>query len=432
MKKSIIIIISLIIYLPIFSQGTISFYTANGVKKVSTIKCGEFDNLKIKFTVPSYVKNYDKVELILYRSVNDQSRGIIRWVGKGDVASMASNPKMEKWLLRPGKQDGDFFYGRTAVNDWDLCGLPRKRGMKNMKVQVKMIAYTKTGTKKYWDDWDKAYKYKPIYTSGKTVASGSLTIVQLPAMTGYQSKNGVVSIEKVVDNLEDEQLIGTNEGDRESSFLNKLNGATSSNFELFKAVQTQKSGKGFAVFNVLFITDDQVKNQVQQLLGQIPSDLDTYGELKRDLLQLFVYSTNPHRFSKTFFEWPEIISAMFCPFIDPGEIKKQTGNFFSNMSYWSKKKVGDYEFDYLKVPDAYGQGDSYKFDKRTLKFTSNDVVPADIEVYAIKRGKYNVFIFATYDDYNYNNVFAKSKDPSKAKGQTEFIEKTFATLKFLK
>jgi|GEM_PF-4849373 len=61
MKKFFITIIGIAVTAFVFGQGTIGFYTSNGTKQVTKIKCGEFDNIKVKLNVPSTVKSYDRV-----------------------------------------------------------------------------------------------------------------------------------------------------------------------------------------------------------------------------------------------------------------------------------------------------------------------------------------------------------------------------------
>ena len=198
-----------------------------------------------------------------------------------------------------------------------------------------------------------------------------------------------------------------------------------------RSEKKKKSGKGFVSFNFIFFDDKKIEERVNELFHQIPADLDPYGELKRDLLQVFIYGTSPGKFAEPFFDWPITISKCFVPFLDPKAKLKATGNYFANMEYWSKKKVGNYEYDYLKIPKCYGSGAAYDFDKSTYKFRKPHP-EATAEVYAIRRGNVNVFIFVTYDDYNFNNIFAPSTDPNLAKNQKEFVDKTFASLKFLK
>ena len=63
MKKIFLTTISLVFTLILFSQGTVKFYTNNGTKEISTIKCGDFDNLKVKIRIPSNINNYDMVNI---------------------------------------------------------------------------------------------------------------------------------------------------------------------------------------------------------------------------------------------------------------------------------------------------------------------------------------------------------------------------------
>ena len=427
-KRFFLTIIGILFSATIFAQGGIGFYTNNGNKKVTQIKCGKFDNIKAKMKVPSYVKKFDLVKFKLWFGKSG-SPGVIRYDGKGSVTQLASTPNLEKWVLKPGKQAGDFYVTSTAVNSYDLCGHPREKGLPSIKVIAEMVGYNKTGTKKYWDDFHKEYRYKTLYTSGTVIAKGKLTIIEQAAQKGYVSKNGVVSIEKVSGNLADEQIIGSNNESPTESFMSRLNASEGN--DMLRAVQTKNSGKGFVSFNIVFFDDKKVEERVNELFHQIPSDLDHYQELKRDLLQVFAHGTSPGRFAEPFFDWPEVISKSFTPFLNPKAKLKPTRNYFANLEYWGKKKIGDYEYDYLKIPKCYGSGAVYDFDKSSLKFRKPHT-EATAEIYAIRRGNVNVFIFVTYDENNYNNVFAPSSNPQLAKNQKEFIDKTFASLKFLK
>ncbi len=429
MKKIFLSIAVISLSIMTFAQGTISFYTNNGTKKVTQIKCGEFDNIKVKLKVPSYVNKFDMVKLIAYFSGNPSTAQII-YNGKGSISQLTSNPNLEKWILKPGKKDGDFYFSSTGINDYDLCGYPREMGKASLLIDVELTGYNKTGTKKYWDEYYKEYRIKTLYTKGTVVSRGQLKIIQQDAQSGYISKNGVVSIQKVTADPSHEGI----KGDNSSSPMSRFNfDSKGKMFEIFSATQLKLSKKGFAQFNVLFFSDDKVKEKVQKLFGQVPDDLDPYAELKRDMLQLFISNAYPSIYRKPFFDWPESISKTFCPYMQDEKKKlKNSNNFFTNVSLWQKQKIGEYEFDVLKIPNAYGEDAGFKFNSSTGKFNSNDVVAGNVIVYAIRRGNYSIFIFPTYDDNNYNNVFAKSSNPNTAKSQTEFITKTFGTLKFLK
>ena len=423
MKKVFITIFGILFTAMMFAQGTIGFYTNNGSKKVSQIKCGNFDNLKVKMTVPSYVKKFDRIKYKVWYG-DSPAPGIILYDGAGSIAQLLSNPHIEKWILKPGKQAGDFYVTSTAVNNYDLCGLPREEAKKSIQVIAEMIGYNKTGTKKYWDDFHKEYRYKTTYTSGTVIAKGRMTILQQAAQTGYVSKNGIVSVEKVTKDLADEYITGSNNESPTDNLFNKLN--STENFDVFKVSQDEKIG--FVEITFVFFDDEKIKEQVNNLFHQIPADLDPYGELKRDLLQFLANKTNGGKFAKPFFKWPFFMTKVFCPFMDPKAKLKTRGNYFTNMEYWSKKKMGDYEFDYLKIPKCYSQLAAYNFDSNTYTFRK-PAREADTEIYATRRGNTNVFIFITYED---ENIFAPSKDPNIASKQKEFVKKTFAVLKFLK
>ena len=436
MKKLLFTIIGIAFTTFVFGQGTISFYTGNGTKKVTKIKCGEFDNIKVKLNVPSYVKSYDRVSLRIYLSSIKASYASILYDGRGATAQLASTPKLEKWVLKPGKNSGEFSFGDGNLGSRDLCEYPQEQGIANVEVTAQLVGMNKAGSETYWDDFYKKYRTRIKYTKGKLIAQGKINIEQLPAKTVYISANGVMSIQKVSANPEDEFITGEKQKSSTSDFLNKLNNNdnTGSKPEKFTAQQAGRAGKVF--FTAIFYTDKQIADKVNELFGQVPSDLDAYGELKRDLLQLIAKNTYPNIYRPTFFEWPEIISKTFCPTMqdENKKFKNTNTNFFTNMDLWKKVKIGNYEYDVLTINDVYGATSSYRFDNNSGKFRTknNDDIPATMTVLAIKRGEYNIFIYAVYDDNNYNNVFLKNPNPEIAKKQKEFAEKTLKSIKFLK
>jgi len=432
MKKVLFTLIGIALVALTFGQGTISFYTNNGTKQVTKIKCGEFDNIKVKLNVPQSVKNYDRVSLRIFLS-SIESYASILYDGRGATAQLATTKTLEKWVLKPGKKLGDFSFGDGNLGAKDLCEYPREKAIPNVEVTAQLVGMNKAGSEKYWDDFHKKFKIRVKYTKGNLIAQGKMNIEQLPAKVGYVSANGVMSIQKVSANPADEFIRGEKQKSSTSSFLKQLN-STSSGPKTFVAQQVGRAGT--VNFTVLFYTDKQIADKVNQLFGKVPSDLDPYEELKRDLLQQLAYGSNNRIYRAPFFVWKTDlgdIGKLFCPGLqdENKKFKKTNTNFFTNMNLWKKEKVGNYEYDVLRVPDTYGNSSIYHYDLNKRKWNSqksaNDI-PSELVVYAIKRGEYNVFIFPFTSDRD--NLYLL--DSKKSQAQKDFIQKTMESIKFLK
>ena len=432
MKKTIITFFGVLFATIIFAQGQISFYTNNGTKKVTQLKCGNFDNLKVKVKIPSNINKYDKVTYKVYLSSNEATSAGIRYVGRGAVSTLKPNTTMEKWIVSPGKKGGDFKYNDGArISTYDVCDVPRKNGLSSIVVEVQLVGYNKTGTETYWDKWDKVYKTRLTYTKGNLLASGKITVEQLPAQTDYKSSNGLLSVKKVTGNSAE---VGIS-GDIES---NKSSNEHQFNFDKNEAaeeVSVQLYGEnGNAVVDILMYSDEKMAQEVKRIFGKIPSDLDAYAELKRDLLQKIAFNSYRQVYREPFFKWPNILEDEWCPnIIDLDEkkrFKRTNTNFFTNVALWKKEKVGDYEYDVLRIPECYTGLSLYHFDTQNKTWRStkdNDDIPGEIVVYAIKRGNYSVFIIPYSMSQKIRNSFIIENDYAK-----NFINKTIESIKFLK
>ena len=436
MKKVLFTILIGIAFTSIaYGQGTISFYTSNGTKQVTKIKCGEFDDLKLKLNVPGTVKNYDRVSLRIYLSSIKGNYASILYDGRGATAQLAATPKLEKWVLKPGKKAGEFNFGDGALGSRDLCEYPHEQGIANVEVTAQLVGMNKNGSETYWDDFHKRYKTRIKYTKGNLIAQGKINIEELPAKKQYISSNGVMSIQKVSANPADEFIRGEKEKSSTSAFLNRLNNGNGPGTDPKSFIAQQTGRAGTVNFTVLFYTDKQIADKVNELFGQVPSDLNPYEELKRDLLQQLAYSSNNRVYRAPFFVWKSDINNigdLFCPSLqdENKKFKRNNTNFFTNMALWKKEKIGNYEYDALRIPDTYGSVSKYHYDfanKKWRQKDSNDV-PSELVVYAIKRGEYNVFIFP----FTANSGNLYSLDAQKSQAQKEFIQKTMESIKFFK
>jgi len=437
MKKIFLTTISLVFSLMVLSQGTIKFYTNNGTKEISKIKCGDFDNLKVKMKLPSSINKYDMVKYKVYLSSNKANSAGILYEGKGAVANLKPSTTLEKWIISPGAKGGDFKYTDGArLSVYDLCDVPREKGLPSIDVEVQMVGYNKTGTETFWSKRDQVYKTIPTYTNGNLLASGKIVIEQLPAQVDYISSNGVLSISKATSNLSEVGIIGAEKRESENKKANQMNAfmqRANSNGGAYETVSAQLFGSnGKASVKVAMYTDEKIAEVVKQLFGEVPSDLDAYEELKRDLLQKIAYNTYNRIYREPFFTWLDEIKGVWCPKIqtldEKKKFKKTNTNFFTNMALWKKEKVGEYEYDVLRIPDVYAGVSLYHFDINTQTWRStkdNDDKPGEMVVYAIKRGNYNIFIFPYYmETYN---IYEKGNDY-----ETEFLTKTIESIKYLK
>ena len=439
MKKILLSALSLLFTFAVMSQGSVKFYTNNGTKEITKIKCGDFDNLKVKVKIPSNINKYDKVTYKVYLSSNAATSAGIRYVGKGAVSSLKPNTTMEKWIVSPGKKAGDFKYmGGARISTYDVCDVPRKNGLSNIEVEVQLVGYNENGSETYWDDWDKVYKTRVVYTKGNLLASGKITVEQLPAQIEYISANGVVSVKKVTEDLSEVGVIGaeTSEtGNKKVDQFNSFMQSVNTEGNAFEKVNVQLFGKnGNAAVDILMYSDEYIEQVVKTLLGEIPSDLDHYAELKRDLLQKIAFNSYRQIYRETFFKWPQVIQGVWSPNIvdldEKKKFKKTNTNFFTNVALWKKEKVGDYEYDVLRIPEMYPQTSLYHFNTQSRSWYSNkdkSDVPGELVVYAIRRGNYSIFIFPYSMSQKIRNSFIYENDYAK-----DFVNKTIASIKFLK
>ncbi len=450
MKQKLLLFTGLFISVLIYGQSKINFYVANGTKEVSRIKCGEFDNIKIKFKLPANVKDFDLVKLKVFPSSINNAASII-YDGKGSISTLAANQNYEKWILKPGKKDGDFnFYGSGNLGMQDLCEYPHEKGMKQIELEIQLAGYNKTGTETYWDKWDKAYKTRNTYSEGSLLAKGKLIIEQLPPQNIYVSKNGLISIPKVTNDFSHEAIRGdkkSSSNEKKNQFNSFMNSANSGEgeYELFSATLLPLSGKGYA--DVSFV---MYKNtNVAQKAGVDASE--AYDLLKKDLLQRIARNSYNKIYKEPTFNWPEMLQHQFCPDISDAtknQAKKKksfmsgmiansnssaANKIITNDSYWHKEKVGNYEYDVLRIPNTYGGSSYYHFDadnKTWFSTKDENDAPAELVIYAIQRGDYSIFIIPTYTDRNNENIFLKDKDPEKAAAEKAFVEKTMAAIQF--
>jgi len=452
MKRIILLSIGFLLFVNIIAQSKITFYSQNGSKEITTVKCGEFDNIKIKFKVPANVKDFDLIKLRVFPSSINNSAGIF-YNGAGSISTLASTSTLEKWILKPGKQNGDFnFPGSGNLGIMDLCEYPHEKGMKQLELDIELAGYNKTGSETYWDKWDKVYKTRPVYSKGTLLASGKLTIIQLPPQTEYVSTNGLISISKVVEKPSDEALRGIQQNNNSQSKMSRfMQSKNDGDYEIMTANLMELSGKGHAVVSFVMFKN----TEIAQKMNVEPSQ--AYEQLKHDLLQQFAYNSYNMTYQKPTVKWPDCIQEQFCPDISSAEKPKgkkkkksflntlaatatNSGNsnsggtqLISNDSYWHKEKIGDYEYDVLRIPNTYGGVSINHFDRQKKEWYSsktNSDVPAELVIYAYQKGDYSVFIIPTYTDHNSQNVFLHNEDPQKAAYEKEFVEKTLASIKF--
>jgi hypothetical protein len=415
MEKIISITVSLVFSLMVLSQGQIKFYTDNGTKEITKIKCGDFDNLKVKTKLPSNINKFDLIKYKIHLSSNQSTFARIIYDGKGAVSGLKPNSTLDKWIIKPGKKGSDFVYfDGASLKVRDLCDYPREQGISSVKVTVELVGYNITGHETYWSDRDRAYKTRTKYTDGSVLAKGGIVIEQLPAQVDYTSENGVLSISKVTDDLSEVGISNTKKDI----------------YEICSAGIFNNNGK--AAVDVVMYTDENIAKEVKRIFGEVPSDLNPYEELKRDLLQKIAYNSYGRIYREPFFKWIYEINDLWSPVIadldEKKKLKKTNTNFFTNMALWKKEKIGEYEYDVLRIPEVYAGISSYhyNFNNKTWNSTKNDSdIPGEMVVYAIKRGNYNIFIFPYY--MNGHNIYEKGNEY-----ETNFITKTIESIKYLK
>lgn len=437
MKKIFLSSLSIVFSVIVIAQSSVTFYTNNGTIEITKIKCGDFDNLKVKVKIPSTINKYDKVTYKVYLSSNQATSASIRYVGEGSVATLKPNTTLEKWILSPGEKEGDFQYmDGVNISGYDLCDVPRDKGMSNIEVEVQLVGYNKNGTETYWDDWDKAYKTRIVYTKGNLLASGKISIEQLPAQTDFLSTNGILTVKKVTPDLTEVAIQGAKKRESGNAKMNQMNAfmqSVNTNDNAFEKVNVQLFGdNGRAAVDIVMYSDEKIAEEVNKIFGQIPSDLDAYAELKRDLIQKIAKNTFYGDYNNPFFKWPSVIDKIWSPTIkdldDPKKFKPNKPEFFTNVSLWKKEKIGEYEYEVLKIPNIYSDVSKYHYNFNENKWNTqkdNNDVPGELVVYAIKRGNYNIFIFS-YTNNN-NNSFLVENDYEK-----DFLTKTIASIKYLK
>ena len=445
MKKVVFTITGIMLSLFVFSQNPIKFYINNGTKEVTKIKCGNFDDIKVKTKTPSNVQNFDLIQFKVYLS-SIRTPASYNYKGKGAISTLKSKKTIEKWLLKPNQKNGDFVYPDTHLGINDLCKAPRKWRLPKIEVTIKLIGYNITGYETYWSTQSQAYKTRATYSDGTVLAKGTLTIKQKPPKTEFISYNGVIKVKIPAKNINNVQIKGAKESNYYKYWAYDV-------FEVNKI--TNNEGEQVYIKFIMF-DDDYVAEAVKKMFGKIPDDLNPYEELKRDLLQQIAVNSFSDTYKYPFFDWPRFVESWTPKMKKLDDQEKFKGRkigkffnkiglgesrndklFFTNTSLWKKEKIGNYEYDVLRIPDIYkGEAHShYDTNKEKWRKKYADDQPAEFKVYAIRSGKHNIFIFPLYHKVGRTeaikeNLYLPSKKYEQS--QKEFVQKTLETIEYLK
>ena len=342
MKKLTFLFVLLAGFLIGTAQTPIQFYV-NG-KVATSADCHSLDNLKVKFKVPSTVKNYDGTTCEVLLSGVDV--GFYIW----EPEDYYSGGYFNAYILKNDKANGDFVYGDTPISMKDVC----KNIGDYQKLEVEFMAYHKTGMETYWDDYSESWKTRPTWDSGKLLAKGEMKIKQFDKPSGFASEDGKIK--------------GVYADPNVGHFWDTRDDYTI----LYRYDDYDLKLKVFVIYK----KDIENKDLYEQAKENNPN-LSVYDFVKMDLMawvgsynQNVNFESNKTYIDKTAIKWADThhfdVFYGYCnPDYDVTELDEdhQKGfkamfadwqpKYFNKPELWSKYKTDKYEFDYLHVDNFH-------------------------------------------------------------------------------
>ncbi len=416
MKKLFILTILLGSLLSGYAQVPVQFLI-NG-KVGTSADCETLDNLKVKFKVPSTVKNYDGTTCEVLLSNVDV--GFYIW----EPEDYYSGGYFSADILKNGKKAGDFVYADTPIKIRDLC--KNIGGYQTLDVEFK--AYHKTGMETYWDDYSESWKTRPTWDNGKMLAKGQMKIKQFDKPTGFASDDGKVS----------------------GAYADPNSGLfwydTDDFSILYRTDDYEFRLRGIPIRKSYIESKDLYKTEKEN-----NPDLTPYEFLKMDIMawvgsrnQNVNFENNNNYIDECAIDWASSdylnVFYNYCnPDFDVTELDEDHKKGFKSMfadwqpkyfnkpELWSKEKIGDYEYDHLHVDNFYPVK-NYKYDSSKRQWVKELAdKPGVMDVYLLDLGDYVMVLAAVWNNtYDYHLSFV----PYDVSLQKEFIEKTLQSIKF--
>lgn len=169
------------------SGGSGPAFLADG-KAAQELKGGQFQDLQVRFPLPSTLPKHDVLRFYLDLSYDTNDACFVEFA-KGALDGKTEVPL---WVAKPDGSAGDFQYATFAVGMKHLVDYPRtaEKDVVNT-VTVYAKAHVKTGEEETWSPTRKAWVKTPVYDRGEELCRGKLEI-RLEKKTGID--DGVIEV----------------------------------------------------------------------------------------------------------------------------------------------------------------------------------------------------------------------------------------------
>ena len=373
MKKMLLLVFGFIA-ISVNAQ-TISFYTNAGLKKVTTLKYGDFSNLIVKIKLPETWQNYDDVRAIVALSSGPYGSLSVK-------NATVSNDTVIAWILGPGVGGkGDFGLDSSNIFTKSL-----KYHYKRITITVTLKGYKIVGSRSYWVGDE--LRTEPTYDNGVTLDKSSIVMTDIPLLTTY--------------NLSDGLITGTY-AKPEIGF----SGVYSSHANISYVDDNYST-----VVSIAYMSKSDIENdKTYQEMKKKDTQLDPYQYVKNDLvawigrynknvnfknqpigftidpfllLAELLFPTKNYFYLAPIYDWDLIfdIKGDYCHTdFDITESKQKIKpSYYTNPNLWTQQKLGNYNFDYIHLDNfdvvknySDETGDREMGEKGTLNLYTVDV-----------------------------------------------------------
>jgi hypothetical protein len=408
---------------------TVKFYTDHGKKEISEVKCADISDLSYKVNIPANAAQYDRIQITIstylpvcwnnsYLTKDDckklagKTHTVTVFDPENDKVTIAGNPEFCKQL---------------RINKNLFCTTSDDMQFRSSWIDVKLYGQKIVEKREYREEGSNIIKIIDVYNEGDELATGRLTF-QL-----------IVTDSKEVVKITPFDQAGT------LFYLNKsasyYNYEAQSKFELYYQLISMKFIGSKKITNelidnaigakILIIDGKNLEGYFQNIIKRIPS-YTSYNYVLDDIEAIIMDKSGKEpklikiqHFSG--FQWIDKFLGFTCNYFPEFEGGKANNPVMSKKvdknenTIWQKKKVGNYEYDYLKMTKAYHAA----YNQKNVP-SFNEQEPVDIEIYAIYRAPYIVLIHSRSEVKGQPHIGV-----DKAK-QSEMLLKTVQCIEYLK